>query len=60
MLLNIMSGGLQQLITWLEEIQVDKEPQIPFNLHKLVRLFHENLGPEESIKLLKQLQNYSE
>ena len=53
------SGGfemnLERLIYWLEQIKDEKEPKIPYNLHKLVRCLCNNMGTEEAILRLKQL-----
>lgn len=53
--------GLDCLIKWLEELQRgNKEPLIPYTYHNLVRLFHNNMGTEESLEVLKRLRDYKE
>lgn len=52
--------GLDCLIKWLSEIQEGKEPLIPYNFHELVRLFHDNLGTDESVRILTSLKHYKE
>lgn len=51
---------LELLISWMEAVNRDESPSIPFNLHPLVRALNAELGPEEAIKLLKQLQAYKD
>lgn len=48
-------SGLDCLIYWLKCIRAGEEPKIPYHMHDLVRLFHNNLGTEESILLLEKL-----
>lgn len=54
-----MLNNLQRLISWLEDIQNGKEPEIPYNLHALIRCLHDGLGTHEAIKMLKQLDRYN-
>jgi hypothetical protein len=51
---------IELLISWLEAIDKDESPSIPFNLHPLVRALSQELGPEIAVKLLKQLQAYKD
>jgi len=53
-------NNLERLIKWLEQIQAGEEPSIPYNLHGLVRLFHDNMGTDEAITRLKQLNAMKE
>jgi len=47
---------LDLLIHWLEEIHAGRYPEIPYNLHTLVRSLHDSLGTESAIRLLQELK----
>lgn len=49
--------GLDCLIHWLEVIRDGGQPAIPYNLHELVRMFHNTLGTNASIETLNDLKN---
>jgi ribosomal 50S subunit-associated protein YjgA (DUF615 family) len=53
-------NNLKRLIRWLEEIQQNKEPKIPYNLHDLVKALIDTMGTEEAITRLKQLDKMTE
>lgn len=44
------------LISWLKQMQEGKNPLVPYNLHELVRLFHNNVGTTRAIELLEELK----
>ena len=51
-------NNLQTLIDWLKEIQEGKEPSIPFNFHKLIRVLLDEFGAVEAIYRLEQLRDW--
>ena len=53
-------NNLERLINWLKEIQQGKDPLVPYNLHCLVRLFHDNMGTTEAIERLEELNRMKE
>jgi len=50
-----MNDNLLKLIKWFREIQGGGQPKIPYNLHRLVRALHDNLGTNDTLDLLESL-----
>lgn len=49
-------NGTLKVCGWVEEIAQGKEPAIPFNLHKGIRVLIDNLGADKTIKFLMDIE----